>query len=141
MRVVFPLLFLLSGCSLVGGTDATDDLDDARRLWADADLGSYTMTLTRGCFCLEESIGPFEVTVEDGVVVSATREGETVPTDRVLTVDALFDVLEDAYRRDAHRVEVTYDPTQGYPTTFFIDYDAGVADEELGYTVENLERR
>ena len=99
------------------------------------------MTLSRSCFCLVEHIGPFSVTVQNGEILSATREGETVDTDRVLTVDGLFDVLADAYRQDAHRIEVDYDPIRGYPTSFFIDYDEHTADEELGFTVKDLEAR
>ena len=142
MRLALLLLPLaLSGCSLLSAGGAPDSLDDARRLWADADLDNYTMTLSRSCFCLVEHIGPFSVTVQNGEILSATREGETVDTDRVLTVDGLFDVLADAYRQDAHRIEVDYDPIRGYPTSFFIDYDEHTADEELGFTVKDLEAR
>jgi hypothetical protein len=135
--LLFSLLLALSGCSLFGG-GATDDLADARRQWADADLPSYTMTLTRSCFCGPGFSGPFEVRVENGAVVSASLAGETVPTDRVLTVEALFDLLDSAYRESADRVEVTYDIERGFPSDLFIDYEENVADEEIGYTVRDV---
>jgi hypothetical protein len=38
-------------------------------------------------------------------------------------------------QRDAHEVQVSYDPELGYPTDFSIDYEEQVADEELGMRV------
>jgi hypothetical protein len=79
------------------------------------------------------------VTVRDEAVAEATYEGEPIETDRVLTVEALLELLQDAYARGAERVDVTYDPEWGYPTSLYIDYDARIADEEVGYEVATLE--
>ena len=53
------------------------------------------------------------------------------------TIDELFAELARAYR-DAHRVDVEYDRTLGYPTRVNIDWDAKVADEERIYVARNL---
>lgn len=40
--------------------------------------------------------------------------------------------------RDAFRIEVTYDPDTGMPLDFFIDCEENVAEEELGFRVNEL---
>ena len=49
--------------------------------------------------------------------------------------DDLFDVLMDAFDRDAHEVRVTYDEATGIPADIWIDYEENTADEELGFAV------
>ena len=52
-----------------------------------------------------------------------------------LTIDGLFDLIQDAYDRNAHEVQVEFDPSRGYPTRIYIDYSEMIADEELGFTL------
>lgn len=136
--LLLGLIGLASGCSLVGPSRAEAALADARRWWAARGPESYTMTQTRGCFCPPEFVGPFEVTVRRGAVVSVRYNGAQVPSDRARTVEALFDLIADAYARDADDVQVAYHPTLGYPTQISIDYRAEVADDELSITVADL---
>jgi hypothetical protein len=143
MRSLLALSLLLAACTQTAPTApsdaAPDSLDDARALWVEADLDDYRMTLLRSCFCPEDYRGPFEVAIEDGTVAEVTFQDQDLPTDRALTVEALFDLLDDAYAQDAARVDVSYHPTLGYPTSLYVDYDTQVADEEIGYTVERLD--
>jgi hypothetical protein len=75
----------------------------------------------------------------DGVVVSAVYVEDGSPAEVGFpTVDGLFDVLEEAVRRDAHRVDVTWDPETGVPVDLYVDYDENVADEETGYRVTEI---
>lgn len=96
---------------------------------------TYDMLLERSCFCTPESLGPFGVRVENGRVAFAVADGQTVPTDRVLSIEDLFDLLETAYREEAHLVAVEYDPVFGFPSEVYIDYDENMSNEEIGYTV------
>ncbi len=41
-------------------------------------------------------------------------------------------------RRKIETVNVTYHPEKGYPLTIYIDVSTMMADEEQGYTVEEL---
>ena len=122
--------------------DATpDDLDEARQRWADAGLGAYTMTLQRICFCPSpDYTGPFEVDVADGAVTEVRLGGTPVDAERGESVEDLFELLEEAYAKDAERVEVTYDAALGYPTSISIDYSQMMADEEIAYRVSALTR-
>lgn len=133
------LLLAASGCSVVGASRGGDPaLAEARARWEARGPADYAMTQSRSCFCPRDVTGPFEVAVRDGAITSVTFDGASVPTDRAQSVDALFDLIADAYARDAAEVRVRYDPALGYPTEIWIDYDRQMADEETGYTVSAL---
>lgn len=142
------LLMAASGCSLTDvGPRAVDDLDEAWELWERVRPTAYVYGIERLCFCSEEGRGPVRVTVS-GTVVTDQRyidSGDPVPElyeDLFPSVDGLFAILRDAYERDAHSIDVTYDPQSGVPTDFFIDYLVNVADEELGFRlVESVQPR
>jgi len=55
-------------------------------------------------------------------------------------IEGLFDLIADARRRNAHRLEVRYDRELGYPAWLVIDYDKAVADDEFTYSVMAFRR-
>ena len=119
-------------------------LDQARARWAEAGVRSYDFVYERICFCTPDARGPFAVSVRDGAV--AAVRNTAVPDSAVgahsrLRVEDLFDVLGAAYDARAHYVRVVYDRRYGYPLQFFVDGDAGIADEETGYRVLRLDPR
>jgi hypothetical protein len=122
--------------------DPPQALETARARWDAAGVDDYSYTISRGCFCPPEFIGPFQVAVRDGAIVSATRDGAAVDTAQVQipTVPAIFDEIAEAIEAGAAEVRVTYDATLGYPTDVWIDQDRMMADEEMGYAVTDLVR-
>jgi hypothetical protein len=133
----------LSACD--NPMSATDDLEDARRMWRSQGITSYTFRVEVLCFCVEEGRGPFAVTVEQGRVASVTdpetgaprAANEFVP----LTVEALFDKVEDAIERDAADLDVRYDARYGYPVEVAIDFIANAIDDEVTYRASDLAPR
>lgn len=132
---------LAAGCALLG-SDRWDspraELDEARARWAESDVADYDLTIARLCFCPEDVRGPARVRVRNHTVVDRTYAGSGEPVDPQWvsyfpTVEGLFEFIEDAIDRDAHRLEVEYDPERGYPTRAWADYLENVADEELGF--------
>jgi hypothetical protein len=125
-------------------------LDEARSQWTEAGITSYDFTFSRGCFCPVEYVGPYQATVIDGVVTAATYEGvdlleiEVLQTssysERVLTVDEVFAEIARAVQ-DADSLEVTYHPDLGYPTSASIDWELQMADEEVFYTLSDLQSK
>ncbi len=148
MRLLKPVRWLLALVALqaciifVGPSDNDDELRDlvrARARWNVNGVTDYDVLARAICFC---GHGGTDVRVEvrNGHVVSAT----VVATGQVLTgaeagpyrtVEQLFDVIENAVDRDAHRIDATYDAQYGYPVHFFIDYSRNAADEEFGYEI------
>lgn len=131
----------LASCDAVGlGTGPEDELQDNLDRWTELAPTSYTYAVSRLCFCGAEAIGPVRITVEDGTVTERVyvETGDPVSgtfAELFPTVDGLFEVLADAYERDAAQIDVTYDPETGVPLDFWIDYQVNIADEELGFRV------
>ena len=127
---------VLSSCS--DGTGVTLELLRNKALWSDANLTSYTVMVTRRCFCLPESIGPVAVTVVNGQVHSRVYADGSGPVpaqyaDLFPAVPGLFTFVESSMRLDPSQMRVEYHPELGYPTDVYVDFDARVADEEMGY--------
>ena len=141
MLAIFGVAVSTVGCGVAGlGEGPIDELERNEERWARFGPSSYVYGIERQCFCGEPARGPVRVTVQDGVVVSRTYVSTSDPVpadleDLFPPVPGLFDVLRDAFERDAFSVEVTYDPQLGVPIDFFIDYAENVADEELGFEV------
>jgi hypothetical protein len=122
--------------------DPQDALDAARDLWAQQGGDDYDMTFNWQCFCIVDFVQRVDLEVrgdaiEGGVV---TDSGDPVSTDMLAeyqTVDALFDLIQDAIDRDAAEIRVTY-AGAGYPDEVWIDYDHQIADEERGFFIHSL---
>ena len=135
----------LAGVLLLGSLacgDSTgpelDLLGEQRALWEAQGLADYTYDVRRVCFCpFREGV---RVTVVAGVVAGATdlATGEVLEPNELqlyLTIDGLFDLIQDAYNQNAHDVQVEFHASRGYPTLIYIDYLENVIDEELGFTL------
>jgi hypothetical protein len=136
------LLSLFAGACGDEGTTGYDELLRNRALWESKNINSYEYRFQWICFCLAERTMPVRVTVERNRITRVTAMEENRDLDRrqfseYHTIDGLFDLIADAYQR-AEDVRIEYDPTYGYPTSVYIDYQKGVADEELGFTVSDF---
>ncbi len=111
----------------------------ARQRWAAAGIASYQMTVSRACFCLPGSGGPFEVMVRNGNVESITDlNGQGVSLDpQSITVPGLFSHIESAL--DAERLEVSFDPATGVPLQISIDRTLATVDDEVETLVTNFQ--
>jgi hypothetical protein len=123
---------------------ADPELAAARERWEALDLTRYTIELRHSCFCPPEYVGPFLVTVDDGRV-EKVEFGAGGPTGKppkdapVVSVERLFDRIEEAKAGGAAEVRVTYDPGTGLPTQVYIDQIAEAIDEEVSYDVRLVE--
>lgn len=98
----------------------------------------YTFDVIRVCFC--DFVADVRVTVVGGVItgVADIATGDALGPDLMKefrTINGLFDLVQDAYNRNAHEVQVEFDSSRGYPTRIWIDYVLMIADEEMGFTL------
>ncbi len=120
-------------------SDPSPEFEAARARWSEAGLDAYRMTLQRICFCpMPDYTGPFDVVVRNGAIETVTLEGAAVDVERGETVEALFDLIAEAYAQGAESIAVEYDAEWGYPTSVGIDYSTQMADEEIAYRVSDL---
>mmetsp|Transcript_4991 Transcript_4991/g.11047 ORF Transcript_4991/g.11047 Transcript_4991/m.11047 type:complete len:180 (+) Transcript_4991:154-693(+) len=129
--------------------EQTEALNQHKQLWSSytgADK-NYDFTFERIQFAPPEWRGPFSVRVRLGEVESAVYSGEfqTSPIDdetlkglHLLTIDGIFDQIENALERDYEKLVVSYDETAGYPTSVFTDMSRMIADDELTLKVSNV---
>ena len=149
-RILLLLAFVgFASAQLPTGTtgpldvEALAKLNRARAQWRALGPDSYVMRLQRSCFCFGDFLGPFLVTVENGVVVDV-RFAPGGPTgtpspdivNGIPTVEGLFDIIQEALDSRAEFVSVTYDSKTGAPLDFYIDRSRLIADEEIGYTIQ-----
>ena len=132
-RVRLITLVLLSAC--VSPTTPENDLAEYRALWEAQSLTDYTFDVVKNCFCWP--IADVRITVQGGVITDVTELASEVARDpeTFRTINSLFDLVQDAYERDAHEIQVEFDPGRGYPTRIWIDYVEMMMDEEMGFTL------
>lgn len=140
-------LALFAACGDQGPSDPDlgGEIAAQRALWEARRPPAYVYDVERLCFCHPDARGPVRVRVEGGLVRERAyvASGAPVPADlRELfpDVDGLFDLLEEAFERDAWEIRVTWDEESGAPADLWIDYDQRVADEELGFRMVSKPR-
>lgn len=128
----------------INPADFQGALDSNRAKWAATGITSYLLVEGISCFCPQEFRGPFDITVSNGAITAVSFSadsgltGEPQRTGGLLTIDEAFERLQGFLNRDrpVARLSVTYDDAQGYITSFSVDIDTRIADEEQSYSFE-----
>ncbi len=135
------LLFLF--CLSFLSCKTVEPLDDATanlNLWNEKKIENYSFSFKRICFCPVEYVGPHQVVVQNGKVVtvnglpynSSERYG-VIPT-----IPELLITIKSHIDKKPIRQTLNFNPTYGYPTSVFFDFSEMMADDELGYEVTNF---
>lgn len=115
------------------------ELDANRALWDSHNITSYDYRAQLDCFCTPESVRPAIVSVRMDAIASVV-DAQTLeprgPAD-FLTIDAMFDRLQQALNSDDPVIDAQFDSTLGHPSFFRIDHPI-LADDDYSWTVENL---
>ena len=149
MRIASAALLLgmlgIGGCGFVSpDLPQQSELDAARARWESLGIDSYEYRFENSCMCPPESTGPIIITVTGGEVADIRRPDDAAglppPDGRVTpTIPELFDAVQSAIDEGADSISVQYDEEAGFPTQLYIDWDAGVADEETSYLARDLD--
>jgi hypothetical protein len=132
------------GKSPNNANSALEKLRRNQQLWLQQNIRNYRYRLQVSCHCLPSITQPVVIEVHNGVTTSikAVNKGIRIEPEffkNYKSIDKLFRLVQKAIAEKAHRIDVTYHPTLGYPTQINIDYDAQMADEELYLTIDNFE--
>ena len=122
--------------------EAQMELNRHRALWTSSRSSDYSFVLAPMCFCPQDLLDPVTVRVKDGVVAAVTyvESGKAPEHDgygRYVTIDELFDIIQEAIDGKASQITATYDPEFGYPRDVRIDYEVRRTDEEYIFTVSS----
>jgi hypothetical protein len=104
----------------------------------------YEYTLLVTCFCPDAGV-PMRVTVEDGEVTEAVYarggrgfdRGDPVPDQRARTINDIIAELNGSV--DAADVRVEWPEGQDHPDEVSIDKSKRMIDEEIGYTISDVD--
>jgi hypothetical protein len=140
LRISALLLVSLLGCS--DGSVVPGELVSAREQFKNTLQGSYKFTWQSACLCPAETAGPFRITVQTGQIIQALDATElpvsNVVKSTLMTIEGVFDTIEDAYNEGAASITVTYDANGHFPASVNLDYDADAADEEFVLRISDV---
>ncbi|MCY4580604.1 MAG: DUF6174 domain-containing protein [Chloroflexi bacterium] len=128
------------------------ELDSHLSLWHQARFGDYTYEYNVLCECSDNFGQPVKVTVTNGESQSIVyaESGEMGNTEdspvfsgspRYLTIDRLFDVIQDAIDDEPDQITVSYDSEFGYPMNIKIDPNVNAIDDEYILIVSRFSSR
>ena len=75
---------------------------------------------------------------ESGVLLPDSAPVPNDQLDLYLTVEQLFDSMEEVIEGDPYLFEAEYDPDFGFPLSVSWDQDSTVADDEIEFKMGNL---
>jgi hypothetical protein len=137
-------LFFQASCGAITGPES--DFTRAQSRWASQRPVAYDYTLKLSCFCGSEATRAVVILVRGDIVESRTYadNGAVVPAQYnsvFPTIEGMFDRIAAAIDQKAAKVDVSYDPALGYPTSIAFDGSLNVADDESWYTLTNFHIR
>lgn len=114
-----------------------------RSIWQASGLGDYSFAYNEVCECPPVLSRPNLVEVRSGrvwrVTLTDTEQIVDEQTEALFpSVNDLFDRIDAAIRQEAASIQVSYDPTLGYPTEITIDWNPMAVDDETKITVTDL---
>jgi len=135
------LLFLF--CLSFLGCKTVEPLDDATanlNLWNEKKVENYSFSFKRICFCPVEYVGPQQVVVQNGkvVTVNGAAYNSSLRYGVIPTIPELLLTIKSHIDKKPIRQTLNFNPTYGYPTSVFFDFSEMMADDELGYEVTNF---
>jgi len=141
----YLLVFLAAAGGCSSATDPSDHAEAlavSRARWSGSGIANYQFTIARLCECTPETVGPVVVEVRGGEVSERKyASGVTVDpqyADLFTDVPGLFDLIDEAIRRDAAGLAVRYNSAYGYPESIQIDWMAGAVDDEVSYRISDF---
>ena len=141
------LVVSLTSCSITGTsarTEAELELARNRQRWASAGLHDYEFDFQRSCFCAPQATQQVHIVVRRDAIVSVVRtsDGQSASTSFTAwpRVDELFLDVQQRLEQHIERLDVSYEPTFGYPRSIVADIALMTADDEYALTAGNLRR-
>ena len=91
------------------------------------------------CFCAPPANQWHKLTVRENAIVAVDGAAPTeLEMQMFKTIEQLHEFIADVESREVAFYRVEYDSTYGYPTDLYVDFNAGIADEEIGYRNRNV---
>ena len=137
-RLLVSLCVLAIGCSDDPFSPQRNDLASNRATWADKGYTTYQFTIKMDCFCAVN--GPIAAVVVNDSLINAMviATGQQIDPRWVPSIKGLFEFIDRGIANHAAVLDVTYDPTLGFPSKIVYDGAANAADDEVTYMVSDV---
>lgn len=146
VKLLFLLLPLVAGCVIFSSKpDPQTELDENRSTWDAAGVADYRMRFQRLClFCDVQILSPVRITVLAGAIDEIIDAETGEPVDEAvegafLTIDQIFDVIQEAINQNAVEIDVRYNDRLGYPTDVQIDLSRALINDDAQFEVREFE--
>ncbi len=146
-KALFALLPFLTGCVIFtsGSKDLQTELTEHRALWDVAAITDYSMRFQRLCvFCEIDFLIPVRITVRGDTIDTVTDLDTGAPVTETtagtfLTIDELFDFIQDAIDQNASEINIRYHQVLGYPTDVDIDLTRSFFGDEAQFEIREFQ--
>ncbi|MDH4259537.1 MAG: DUF6174 domain-containing protein [Gammaproteobacteria bacterium] len=118
----------------------SDALTEARARWQGTGINSYSMTIQRSSFnqlAAWPNSKPLKLRVRDGQATGNLPRVDAAWLQTV-TVDGLFEYIENQASQRPDCLSVKFDPMFGYPISIRIDPVLGGADDEVEFAISDF---
>lgn len=111
--------------------------------WPSLDIHDYEYEQKVNCFCTPPANQFHKITVRNDKIVKVInlQTGNQVANEQFnffKTISQLNDFVKGTDPNDVAVFNVEYDSIYGFPSFIYVDFDSGIADEEIGYETKNL---
>lgn len=140
MRPMMNLtLLFLFWCTACSKTELINESNKQEKKWISQNISNYSYTLRINCFCAPERTGPNLIKVINNKISTVNGQPyDPNTTGTIPTIAELFDIIQLKLSQRPFQQTIEYHPKLGYPTNIYFDMDERIADEEVGYIIENL---
>ncbi len=136
-RILVLFCLILIGCKTV---EPLDDATANLNLWNEKKIVNYSFSFKRVCFCPLEYVGPHQIVVQNGKIttVNGAPYNAAERYGSIPTIPELLQIIKTNVDKNPYQKTLNFNPTYGYPTSVFFDFNQQMADEEIGYEISNF---
>jgi hypothetical protein len=111
--------------------------------WQALNIGNYDFEQRVSCFCPPPAGRFHEITVESGAIVEIIdlEDGRSLSSENFgffKTISQLLEFVESINPDSVAVFNIEYDSNFGFPSSLYVDFHQGIADEEIGYETRNF---
>jgi hypothetical protein len=136
MNLTLLFLFWCTACSK---SEFIMEARNQEKTWNEKNISNYSYTLWVNCYCPTERVGPHLIKVINNKIVTVNGQPYNPQvTGPLPTITELFEIIRLKLSQKPYQQKIAYHPELGYPNNVYVDMDQRIADEEIGYIIENL---